>query len=89
MQGIGDLADDISTSVGKTDSKKAEGKYMKALYNANRQLEQIDKLLEAGDYAATISDAGQDIQFEEEIDVLIKEAESGVFSAVRNDQKIY
>ena len=89
VQCIGDLADDISTSVGKTDSKKAEGKYMKALYNANRQLEQIDKLLEAGDYAATISDAGQDIQFEEEIDVLIKEAESGVFSAVRNDQKIY
>lgn len=89
VQCIGDLADDISASVGKTDSKKAEGKYMKALYNANHQLEQIDKLLEAGDYAATISDAGQDIQFEEEIDVLVKEAENGSFSATRNNQKIY
>ena len=89
VQCIGDLADDISVSAGKTESRKAAGKYMKALYNANRQLEQIDQLLEAGDYAATISDVGQDAQYDEEIDVLLSEAEAGQSIATRNTKKIY
>ena len=76
LQCIGDLSDDISKSTKKFDTKKTEEKYTRALYNSGKQLDEIDKFLEIGDYAAAVSaDSNSYSEFDEEIDTLIEDAE--------------
>lgn len=76
LQCIGDLSDDISQSTQKFNAKKTEEKYTKALYNSSKQLDEIDKFLEVGDYAAAVSsDSKNYSEFNEEIDSLIENAE--------------
>lgn len=76
LQCIGDLSDDISKSTKKFDTNKTEEKYTRALYNSGKQLDEIDKFLEIGDYAAAVSaDSNSYSEFDEEIDTLIEDAE--------------
>ena len=77
LQCIGDLSEDISQSTQKFNAKKTEEKYTKALYNSSKQLDEIDKFLEIGDYAAAVSaDTNSYSEFNEEIDTLIENAEN-------------
>ena len=84
LQCIGDLSDDISKSTKKFDTKKTEEKYTKALYNSSKQLDEIDKFLEIGDYAAAVSaDSNSYSEFDEEIDTLIENAENAATSGTQ------
>lgn len=84
LQCIGDLSDDIRKSTKKFDTKKTEEKYTKALYNSSKQLDEIDKFLEIGDYAAAVSaDTNSYSEFNEEIDTLIENAENAATSGTQ------
>ena len=84
LQCIGDLSDDISQSTQKFNAKKIEEKYTKALYNSSKQLDEIDKFLEIGDYAAAVSaDTNSYSEFNEEIDMLIENAENAAMSGTQ------
>ena len=84
LQCIGDLSDDISQSTQKFNAKKTEEKYTKALYNSSKQLDEIDKFLEIGDYAAAVSaDTNSYSEFNEEIDMLIENAENAAMSGTQ------
>jgi hypothetical protein len=74
---IGELSDELSSSVKKTNAKKTEKKYTKALYKASEQTRQLDEMLDAGNYDATASmDFGSLSEFDDEIDGLVNFAES-------------
>ncbi len=75
---IGVLSEDISVSAKKSNAKKAEKKYLEAMYASKRQSEELDKMIEMGDYAAVASiDKDKFEEFNDEIDVLVEQAESG------------
>ncbi len=78
LECIGALSEDIQLSAGKSNAKKAENKYLKAMYVAQKQSEELDKMLEVGDYASMASvDGDKFSEFDGEIDSLIELAESG------------
>ncbi|MBQ8358161.1 MAG: hypothetical protein IJX39_10225 [Clostridia bacterium] len=73
---IGELSDVVSESGKKTDVKKTEDKYLKALYASEKQKEDVDRMLDIGKYAevaATGSD--QNMEFDDEIDSMVANAE--------------
>lgn len=81
LESIGAISEDIRVSAKKSDAKKAEKKYLKAIYGAKQQTEDLDAMLEAGDYASAIADDDVGSEFDKEISELVDFAESGVSSA--------
>ena len=74
---IGDVSRELTGSVAKTDTKKAEKEYMRAMYAAQQQEENLDRMLEAGDYTMTeAADSGRYAEFDGEIDALVSRAEA-------------
>lgn len=78
LESIGVLSQDIMVSAGKSNAKKAEKQYLKALYASHKQSQQLDKMLEIGDYASAASMVGDGFnEFDAEIDALIEKTENG------------
>ena len=78
MECIGVLSDDITQSSAKTDVKKTKEKYIKAMYNSDKQSKQIDEMLEIGDYAAAVNIGGEQYgEFDSEIDNMVSMLEGG------------
>lgn len=78
FESIGALSEDIIDAGKKTDkkaTKKMENAYLKAMYTAGQQKENIDQMLSVGDYASAAS-MGVDSysEFDDEIESMIDEA---------------
>lgn len=87
---IGVISEDISVSAKKSNAKKAEKQYLKAMYAAKLQSAELDKMLEIGDYASVASiDEGKFEEYNEEIDTLVEQTEAGTFKgfSTRKTQK--
>jgi len=81
LECIGTLSEDIQFAAGKSNAKKASKKYLKALYVSKKQSDELNEMLEAGDYATVAAlDGDKFAEFDEEIDSLIELAENGSFS---------
>lgn len=78
LESIGELSDVVISNEGKTNVKKVEDKYLKALYSAEKQKENVDEMLSIGDYAqvASMGD-GKYTEYDDEIDSMIASAERG------------
>lgn len=77
LEAIGSLSTDITTAATKTDTKRAEKEYMKAMYASSRQTAALDEMLEVGNYSAVLSEGADSFsEFDDEIDSMIKDAES-------------
>jgi len=75
---IGELSDVVVESQRKTDVKKTEDKYLKALYASEQQKEDVDRMLEIGKYAEVASmGESKYTEYDNEIDSLIEDAERG------------
>ncbi len=78
LECIGELSDVVVQNEGKTDVKKVENKYLKALYSAEKQKESVDEMLSIGSYAEVASmGEGKYTEYDGEIDSLIENAEKG------------
>ena len=76
LECITTLSRDTQTSVKKSNAKQAEKQYLKATYASQKQSEELDKMLEIGDYAAVASMGGDKFsEFDAEIDALVGQAE--------------
>lgn len=89
LDSISALSDDIISSGKQTNesrTKKAEDKYLKAMFVANQQKENIDNMLSVGDYASvTASDTDSFTEFDTEIDEMLQSATlRGEIPAQRN-----
>jgi len=68
----------VVESQRKTDVKKTEDKYLKALYASEQQKEDVDRMLEIGKYAEVASmGESKYTEYDNEIDSLIEDAERG------------
>lgn len=80
LSSIEALSDDIISSgkqTGEVKAKKVGDKYLRAVYEANKQKEQIDDMLSIGEYAGIINEDGNyHSEFDQEIDGMIEEAEA-------------
>ena len=74
---IGDVSRELTQSVSKTDAKKAEKEYLRAMYASQRQEEKLDRMLEVGDFSLLEEvDSGKHSEFDSKIDELIGRAEA-------------
>lgn len=78
LECIGTLSQDIEVSAAKSDAKRTEKKYLRAMYASSKQSEELDRMLEVGDYASMAAMDGDKFgEFDSDIDSLIAEAEFG------------
>ncbi len=76
VQCMGDLADDINLAAENFDTKKLEKKYTKAMFEAERQMDKIDALMDLGDDVFSVSaDANAVSECEGEVEAMLREAE--------------
>ena len=80
LESIGNLSDDI-LATGNVNSeartKRIGNKFLRAVYESNRQKERIDDMLAVGEYASVVSaDSDQYAEFEDEIDSLVEGAQA-------------
>lgn len=88
LECIGAISDDIFAATGKTNVKKAEDKYVKAMYRSNQNTQQIDHMLEIGQYTAAANiGVNQSDEFDGEIDNMIQLAENAS-SRTQNRSKL-
>ena len=74
---MGDVSRELTGAVAKTDAKKAEKDYLRAMYAARRQEENLDNMLAVGDYAAMeTGESAAYSEFDSEIDALVQTAET-------------
>ncbi len=77
LKGISVLSDDI-VAAGKssTNVKQVEEKYKKAMYQMEKQKENIDEMIAVGEYSSAVS-VGEDeyTEFDDEIDSMIEDAD--------------
>mgnify|MGYP001098015515 CR=1 FL=1 len=74
---IEEVSRDLTQSVVKTNVKKAEKEYMRAMYSSLQQAEKLDRMLEVGDLAyLKDADNGKYTEFDSKIDELIGLAEA-------------
>lgn len=77
LEAIGSLSADITSAASKTDTKRAEKEYMKAMYASSKQTAALDEMLAVGDYGAVLSENADSFsEFDAEIDAMVKNAES-------------
>jgi len=92
LESIGDLSEDILEAGKKTsasNTKKVESKYLKAMWAAGKQKENIDQMLSIGDYASAAS-MGTDSysEFDDEIDGMLDQASMAPVSQSNPNNKI-
>ena len=58
MECIGAISEDITVSEEKTNVKKTQQKYLKAMYSSGKQAEKIDEFIAMGDYASAVERLG-------------------------------
>jgi hypothetical protein len=80
LDSIGTLSDDI-LSAGSINSeaktKRIGNKFLRAVYESNKQKERIDGMLSVGEYASAVGvDSEQYAEFDDEIDSLVEDAQS-------------
>ena len=78
LECVGTMADEIDGNVTKSTIKKSKKKYVKSLFNLNKQNERMDDFLQEGDYAMAISSNADDsTEFDEEIDGMLENYDAG------------
>ncbi len=78
LESIGMLSQDIVASASKSNAKKTEKEYLKAMYVAGQKSKELDHMLDMGEYSAIASVEGsQNTEYDSEIDSMIESAESG------------
>lgn len=86
LESIGSLSDDIlSTSNVNSEArtKRVGDKFLRAVYESNKQKERIDSMLAIGEYASAVnSDSDQYAEFDDEIDSLVENAETSPASTI-------
>ena len=87
LESIGSLSDDI-LSTGTTNSeaktKRVSDKFLRAVYESNKQKERIDGMLAVGEYASIVNTDGEQYnEFDDEIDSLVESAQTYSPSTVR------
>lgn len=80
LESIGTLSDDI-LSTGNVNSEsrttRIGDKFLRAVYESNKQKERIDDMLAVGEYANVVnSESDQYTEFDDEIDNLVENAEA-------------
>lgn len=91
VRSLEDVSDDIIRSSRGLDTKKAKGKYTKALYYSEQQMTKMDDLLDAGEFVG-VMDAGASnyAEFDDEIDRLVGAAErASVGSSGQSSDTLY
>ena len=89
LECIGTLSQDTAVSAKKTNIKKTEKQYLKAMYAAGQQTKDIDRMLELGQYASiATADSDSFTEFDTEIDGMLEMAGvtssySGVTSKIK------
>lgn len=74
---IGDVSRELTQSVSKTDAKKAEKDYLRAMYASQQQEEKLDRMLEVGEFSRfEEAESGKYSEFDSKIDELIGRAEA-------------
>lgn len=74
---IGVISKDLIGAVSKTNAKKAERDYLKILYASQKQEENLDNMLMAGDYSLNNLEYGSKYEeFDAEIDALLAHVET-------------
>ena len=72
---IGSLSQDMVVNTKKTNIKKTEKQYLEALYRAGQQTQQLDQMLELGQYAQiATADSDKFTEFDDEIDAMLQQA---------------
>ena len=73
---MGIVSQSMLREASKTDIKKAEQQYLRALYATEQQSQQLDGMLQTGNFAMLGSTVGQGgtSEFDAEIDVLVRQA---------------
>jgi hypothetical protein len=78
LESIGVLSDDILSAgdiASESRTKRIGNKFLRAVYESNKQKERIDEMIAVGEYASVInSDTTQYAEFEDEIDSLVESA---------------
>ena len=84
LNSINTLSEDIISSGQATNDAKAKkvgDKYLRAVYEANKQKERIDDMLSIGEYSNIVSEESNSYsEFDSEIDSMVEEAESSSYS---------
>lgn len=79
LESIGALSDDI-LSAGTVNSasknKRIGNKFLRAVFESNKQKERIDQMLAVGDYASVVSETDEHAEFDDEIDSMLEGMES-------------
>ena len=77
---LNDVSDEINVSAKNINTKKVENKLLKARYNANKKVKDMDKMLNNLDYATMMTNEQSQMQseYDQEIDSLIEEKENEV-----------
>ncbi len=77
LEAIGSLSTDITAAASKTDTKRAEKEYMKAMYASSKQTAALDEMLAVGDYGAVLAEGADSYsEFDDEIDAMLRSAEA-------------
>lgn len=72
---IGSLSQDMTVNTKKTNIKKTEKQYLEALYKAGQQTQQLDQMLELGQYAQiATAETDKFTEFDTEIDGMLEQA---------------
>ena len=79
---IADISEDIDSNSNKNSAKKTKKKYLKSIYQLNKQDKEIDDVLETADAAMNTiaTTSGQTEKYNDEIDSLVSEEELKVYS---------
>lgn len=93
LDSIGSLSEDIINSSQKTSDAKAKrvgDKYLRAVYESNKQKDRIDSMLEMGEFSTVVGEEMDKYnEFDDEIDGMVENAEFSSMTGGINRNKIY
>lgn len=79
LECIGLISEDIEFATEKVKNKGVEKKYLKAMYESNNYVEQIDHMFELGDYVSIAASENESyMEYNKEIDAMLARIDSGV-----------
>lgn len=88
LECIGDISEDVVYAEKNTKIKKTENRYLRAMYAAEKQSEELDKMLDMGNFTAVAeADEGKYCEFDSEIDSMIEQAENDCSYSGNNRDK--
>lgn len=87
LDSIGVLSDDIlgaGTINSSSKNKRIGNKFLRAVFESNKQKDRIDEMLAVGEYASVIGESDQHTEFDDEIDTMLEGMESPQASFMGN-----